>query len=74
MNQGWSCPGCGKCYSPTTPQCFTCGQPSYTSNNTGGLFSNQMGKFEKDVGFGCVMPMDCKRKNGHCPMCDARPV
>ena len=38
MNQGWSCPGCGRCYSPMTPQCFTCGQPSYTSNNTGGLF------------------------------------
>ena len=34
MNMGWKCPGCGKCYSPSTPQCFTCGQPTYTSNTT----------------------------------------
>ena len=35
MNMGWKCPGCGRCYSPLTPQCFSCGQPTYTSNNTG---------------------------------------
>ena len=44
MNTGWKCPGCGRCYSPLTPQCFSCGQPTYTSNNTGGLFSSQMGR------------------------------
>lgn len=71
INSGWSCPGCGRCYSPTTPQCFTCGHPTYTANNTGGLFSSQMGKFEqpKDVGFGCHHPMNCERKDGYCAKC-----
>lgn len=21
---GWKCPGCGACYSPSTPACFKC--------------------------------------------------
>jgi hypothetical protein len=26
--QGWICPGCGRCYSPSTTECRVCGQPS----------------------------------------------
>lgn len=70
MNQGWSCPGCGRCYSPTTPQCFTCGQPVYTKQqtNTGGLFSNQTGKFEPPQ-VGCKYPGMCVSKDGYCAKC-----
>jgi hypothetical protein len=79
MNQGWSCPGCGKCYSPTTPQCFTCGQPVRTSDNTGGY--NGTGTLSpkwpnkskvtlgRDIGFGCHYPMSCERKDGYCAKC-----
>lgn len=30
---GWQCPGCSRCYSPTTVQCAYCGPPQ---NATGG--------------------------------------
>jgi hypothetical protein len=30
-NVGWKCPGCGKCYSPATPKCFTCKNNVVTS-------------------------------------------
>lgn len=26
--QGWQCPLCYRVYSPTTPMCFTCNQPT----------------------------------------------
>jgi len=32
LNSGWMCPGCGKCYSPTTPQCFSCGNTTLGTN------------------------------------------
>lgn len=67
MNQGWSCPGCARCYSPLTPQCFTCGQPTRTSNNTGGLFSTQTGKFEPPKV--CKCPGLCVSKDGYCAKC-----
>ena len=69
INSGWSCPGCGRCYSPTTPQCFTCGHPTYTANNTGGLFSSQMGKFEQPKERGCKYPGICVSKDGYCAKC-----
>lgn len=25
QNEGWKCPGCGKCYAPSVVQCYTCG-------------------------------------------------
>ena len=32
MNRGWTCPNCGGCYSPATPQCFNCtGRTNATS-------------------------------------------
>lgn len=34
-NQGWRCPVCGKCYSPTTPMCFYCGNKEGTAQSTG---------------------------------------
>ena len=80
MNMGWKCPGCGKCYSPLTPQCFSCGQTTRVSDNTGGLFSTQIGK-GPDVPLGnnsmsridpymaCLDPMKCERKDGYCAKC-----
>lgn len=66
INQGWSCPGCGKCYSPFTAQCFTCGQPTRTSTNTGSWKNLSE---PKDIGFGCRHPMNCERKDGYCAKC-----
>lgn len=68
MNQGWMCPGCNRCYSPTTPQCFTCGQPVYTKQqtNTGGFFK---------ADFTLPDEMACKKKDckvyagGYCAKC-----
>ena len=68
VNQGWSCPGCGKCYSPTTPQCFTCGQPTYTSNKTEWRFGAKVSA-PADIGHGCRHPMNCERKDGYCARC-----
>lgn len=34
MSRGWSCPNCGGCYSPATPQCFNCTGRYSTSNGT----------------------------------------
>lgn len=34
MNRGWTCPNCGGCYSPTTPQCFNCTGRYSTSSGT----------------------------------------
>ena len=31
MNRGWTCPNCGGCYSPATPQCFNCTGRTSTS-------------------------------------------
>lgn len=28
---GWVSPGCSRCYSPTTPMCFTCGNKNTTT-------------------------------------------
>jgi hypothetical protein len=67
MNSGWRCPGCGKCYSPLTPQCFTCGQPTYTSNQT---------DWTKAASF-TVMGKACNRldcdtpSGGYCFKCDS---
>lgn len=36
--QGWTCPKCGRVYSPSTPMCFYCGRDSKvinTPNTTG---------------------------------------
>ena len=81
MNQGWSCPGCGRCYSPTTPQCFTCGQPTYTSNKTsiedwmkasgkwdGGATITSKVSAPSNM-FWCNHPMSCERKDGYCAKC-----
>lgn len=27
MNDGWKCPGCGRCYAPWMPECTKCGPP-----------------------------------------------
>ena len=31
MSMGWKCPGCGRCYAPSVPECSRCGQPGETS-------------------------------------------
>jgi len=39
-SQGWTCPKCGRVYSPTTPMCFYCGdgnQKTWTSPSTTGI-------------------------------------
>lgn len=33
--QGWRCPVCGRCYSPTTPMCFYCSNKEGTVQTTG---------------------------------------
>lgn len=30
-SQGWQCPGCQRCYSPSTIQCFFCPGSSYST-------------------------------------------
>lgn len=32
---GWTCPGCGRCYSPFTPACTACPIRPYVSTGTG---------------------------------------
>ena len=34
-NKGWECPKCGKCYSPFTMKCDTCGAPEVTQDTLG---------------------------------------
>lgn len=33
--QGWRCPVCGRCYSPTIPMCFYCSNKETTVQSTG---------------------------------------
>lgn len=66
MNSGWMCPGCNRCYSPTTPQCFTCGQPTYTTVNVGGRAEN--GNLWAQPK-GCKCPGLCVSKDGYCAKC-----
>ncbi len=30
MNEGWRCPGCGRCYAPTMTECRYCGPDKAT--------------------------------------------
>jgi hypothetical protein len=72
MNSGWKCPGCGRCYSPTTPQCFTCGQVGYSGTSTNPpIWGDGKGKITltRDIGHGCKDPMNCGRKDGYCSKC-----
>ncbi len=70
MNSGWICPRCSKCYSPTTPQCFTCGQPTYTSNQTDWTKAAKSNLASSiDIGHGCRNIMNCERKDGYCAKC-----
>lgn len=32
--EGWSCPNCGRCYSPLTQMCSSCGPGSVTGSGT----------------------------------------
>lgn len=34
VNQGWTCPGCKRCYSPHVSLCMYCPAPTYTTPNT----------------------------------------
>jgi len=34
IQQGWQCPCCQRVYSPTTPMCFTCPQPTTVAPST----------------------------------------
>lgn len=68
MNSGWRCPGCGKCYSPLTPQCFTCGQSGSTGTSTG----NWLNRTSIDPYMGCLDPMNCGRKDGFCDKCHTK--
>ena len=38
--QGWRCPVCERCYSPTTPMCFYCGNKEATVQSTGTSINN----------------------------------
>lgn len=69
MNSGWRCPGCGKCYSPLTPQCFTCGQPTTTGTSTASWLN--MGKDKVNVvPKNCNHPKNCEANaSGYCGRC-----
>lgn len=34
MSMGWTCPGCGRCYSPVMVECLRCGQKMTTTSST----------------------------------------
>lgn len=37
---GWQCPVCGRVYSPTTIQCFYCGNEHFTTTTGTHVFSD----------------------------------
>lgn len=75
MNSGWMCPGCNRCYSPTTPQCFTCGQPISHSSTTfpSSLLAAKKGNIKAE--FTVPTERACNKKDckvhagGYCAKC-----
>lgn len=49
IQTGWQCPGCNRCFSPTTCMCLFCGTTDITYLPTSSAGTSTLGPFSGDT-------------------------